>query len=73
MFGKFIKGALVFGVGAAVGAGVLWLMSESGKETRDELRDLADKAKSKMQDYYEQVKEQVKQETEEQDGKANPV
>ena len=73
MLGKLIKGALVFGAGAAVGAGVLWLMSDSGKETRAQLQDLADKAKDKVHDYYEQVKEQVKQEMEAQNGEADPV
>lgn len=40
MFNNLIKGALVFVAGAAVGAaGAMWLMSDSGKEVRDELRE----------------------------------
>ena len=80
MLGKLIKGSLLFAAGAAVGAGALWLMSESGKETRAQLQDLADKAKDKAKEFCDQVKGQVKeqvqqakQEMEAQDGEANPV
>ena len=59
MLGKLIKGSLLFAAGAAVGAGALWLMSESGKETRAQLQDLADKAKDKAKEFCDQVKEQV--------------
>lgn len=69
MLGKLIKNSLVFAAGAAVGAGVLWLMSEDGKETREQLRDIADKAKQKMEEYYEQAK----QEKEAKDETANPA
>ena len=47
MLGRLIKDTLVFAAGAAVGAGVLWLMSDDGKEMRGELRDLAEQAKQK--------------------------
>ncbi len=60
MFDKMIKGALLFAAGAAVGAaGAMWLMSESGKELREELRDLATQAKDKVQECCEQIKEEV--------------
>ena len=59
MFDKMIKGALLFAAGAAVGAaGAMWLMSESGKELREELRDLATQAKDKVQECCEQSKEE---------------
>ena len=60
MFDKMIKGALLFAAGAAVGAaGAMWLMSESGKELREELRDLATQAKDKVQECCKQIKEEV--------------
>ena len=60
MFDKLIKDALLFTAGAAVGAaGVLWLMSDSGKEVRGELQDLAAQAKDKFQACCEKVKEEV--------------
>jgi len=65
MLNKLIKGALLFTAGAAVGAaGAMWLMSDSGKEVRDELRDLASQAKDKIHECCEKVK----QETEANDG-----
>ena len=68
MFDKLIKGALLFTAGAAVGAaGAMWLMSDSGKQVRGELRDLASQAKDKIQECYEQVK----QEMEAENGKTN--
>lgn len=69
MLGKLIKGSLVFAAGAAVGAGMLWLMSEDGKETREKLRDIAEQAKQKMEECYEQVKK----ETEVKDETADPA
>ena len=69
MLGKLIKGSLVFAAGAAVGAGVLWLMSDDGKETREKLRDIAEQAKQKMEECYEQVKK----ETEVKDETADPA
>jgi len=68
MFDKLIKGALLFTAGAAVGAaGAMWLMSDSGKQVRGELRDLASQAKDKIQECYDQVK----QEMEAENGKTN--
>ena len=69
MLGRLIKDTLVFAAGAAVGAGVLWLMSDDGKEMRGELRNLAEQAKQKMHECYEQVKK----ETEAKDESANPA
>ena len=61
MFNKILKaGALAFAAGAVVGAaGAMWLMSESGQQVRDELRDLANQAKDKMQAYCDQIKQEV--------------
>lgn len=60
MFDRLIKGALLFTAGAAVGAaGAMWLMSDSGKEVRGELRDLAEQAKDKIHECCEKVKQEV--------------
>lgn len=60
MFDRLIKGALLFTAGAAVGAaGAMWLMSDSGKEVRGELRDLAEQAKDKIQACCEKVKQEM--------------
>jgi len=61
MISKLIKtGALAFAAGAVVGAaGAMWLMSESGQQVRDELRDLANQAKDKMQAYCDQIKQET--------------
>ena len=60
MFDKLIKGALLFTAGAAVGAaGAMWLMSDSGKEVREQLCDLASQAKDKIQECCEQVKQEM--------------
>ncbi len=60
MFDRLIKNALLFTAGAAVGAaGLLWLMSDSGKEVRGELHDLAEQAKDKIHDCCEQVKQEM--------------
>ena len=60
MFDKLIKGALVFAAGAAVGAaGVIWLMSDSGKEVRSELLDLAEQAKEKVHECCEKVQQEM--------------
>ena len=54
MFGKLIRGAVLFTAGVAVGAaGAMWLMSDSGKEVRGELRNLASQAKDKVQECCE--------------------
>lgn len=66
MLDRLMKSALLFTAGAAVGvAGALWLMSDSGKEVRNELHDLAQQAKDKIQE----CREQIKQEMEDKDGK----
>lgn len=60
MVDKLIKGALLFSVGAAVGAaGAMWLMSDSGKEVREDLTKLAAQAKEKIHECCEQVKEEM--------------
>lgn len=60
MCDKLIKDALVFVAGAAVGAaGAMWLMSDSGKETRKQLSDLAEQAKNKIHECCEQVKQEM--------------
>ena len=60
MFNNLIKGALVFVAGAAVGAaGAMWLMSDSGKETRKQLSDLAEQAKNKIHECCERVKQEM--------------
>lgn len=61
MFNKILKaGAVAFLAGAAVGAaGAIWLMSDSGQQVRDELRDFANQAKDKMQSYCDQLKQEV--------------
>lgn len=58
MLDRLIKDALLLTAGVAVGAaGAMWLMSDSGKQMRGELRDLASQAKDKFQECYEQVKQ----------------
>ena len=60
MLDRLIKDALLFTAGAAVGvAGAMWLMSDSGKEVRGKLRDLASRAQDKIQECCEKVKEEV--------------
>lgn len=70
MIDKLIKSALLFTAGAAVGAaGAMWLMSDSGKEMRGQLRDLASQAKDKMHECCDKVRQEMKaaiQEAEEQ-------
>lgn len=62
MFDRLIKDVLLLSAGAAVGAaGVLWLMSDSGKEVRGELRNLATQATDKIQACCEQVKQQMEE------------
>ena len=63
MFDRLINGAFAFAAGAVVGAaGVLWLMSDSGKEARGELKDLASQAVDKLQDCCEQAKQKLDEE-----------
>ena len=60
MFGKLIRAAVLFTAGVAVGAaGAMWLMSDSGKEVRGELRNLASQAKDKVQECCEKMKQEV--------------
>ena len=59
MVDKLIKGALLFTAGAAVGAGAMLLMSDSGKQVREELRNLASQAKDKFQECCEKMKQEV--------------
>lgn len=60
MLDRLIKGVALFAAGAAVGAaGAMWLMSDSGKQVRENLQDLASRAKDKMQECYEQVKQEM--------------
>ena len=60
MFDKLIKGTLLFTAGVAVGvAGAMWLMSDSGKEVRGELQNLASQAKDKIQECREKVKQEM--------------
>lgn len=60
MFDRLIKGALLFTAGAAIGAaGAMWLMSDSGKEVRGELRGIASQAKDKLRECCEKVKQEV--------------
>ena len=60
MLDKLIKDALLFTAGAAVGvAGAMWLMSDSGKQMRSELRDLASQATDKIHDFCEQAKQEM--------------
>ena len=70
MIDKLIKSALLFTAGAAVGAaGAMWLMSDSGKEMRGQLRDLASQAKDKMHECWDKVRQEMEaaiQEAEEQ-------
>ena len=66
MFDRLVKSALLFTAGAAVGAaGAMWLMSDSGKKMRGEVRGFAEQAKDKLQE----CSVQLKQEMEEQHGK----
>ncbi|MGA2467574.1 MAG: YtxH domain-containing protein [Thermodesulfobacteriota bacterium] len=51
---------LAFFIGGLVGAGVaLLLATQSGKETRQKIKDLADDAKEKATKYAEEVKSKV--------------
>lgn len=60
MMDKLMKDVLLFTAGAAVGvAGAMWLMSDSGKEMRGELRDLAAQAKDKLRACCEQAKQEM--------------
>lgn len=57
-----IKTTIVFAVGAAVGAAVAMLLTpKTGEEIRTQLRDLAEDAKKRAQDYCEQVKKEIEE------------
>ena len=60
MFGKLIRGAVLFTAGVAGGAGgAMWLVADAGKEVRGELGNLASKAKNKVQECCEKMKQEV--------------
>ena len=62
MIDRLLRSTFTFAAGAALGAvGALWLMSDSGKEARGELRDLASKAKKNLDDCYSQLKQQMEE------------
>ncbi|MBI4688409.1 MAG: YtxH domain-containing protein [Nitrospirae bacterium] len=51
---------LAFVIGGVVGAGVALLMApQSGKETREKIKELAGDAKDKASDYFGQAREKV--------------
>lgn len=51
---------LAFILGGVVGAGITLLMApQSGKETRDKLKDITDDVKEKVTDYAGQIKDKV--------------
>lgn len=57
-----IKTTIVFAAGAAVGAAVAMLLTpKTGEEIRTQLRDLAEDAKKRAQDYCEQVKKEIEE------------
>lgn len=59
----FLKTALIFAGGAAVGAAVaMFLTPESGEEMRKDARRIAGEAKKRLADYYEQLKENIEAE-----------
>ena len=62
MCDKLFRGAFVFAAGAVAGAiGAMWLMSDKGEKTREELRDLASKAKDTVQECCEQLKQEMEE------------
>ncbi len=57
-----LRGALLLGVGAAIGAtAVVWLMSDSGKKVRGEVRDIVNDAVDKMKECREELKQRVEE------------
>lgn len=59
---NLIKTTIVFAAGAAVGAAVAMLLTpKTGEEIRTQLRDLAEDAKKRAQDYCEQVKKEIEE------------
>jgi len=58
MIERLMKDALLLAAGAAIGAaGAMWLMSESGKEARGELKEFARQAKDKLRECREQLQQ----------------
>ena len=65
-----MKDVLLLAAGVAVGAaGAMWLMSDSGKEARGELLDLAKQTKDKLNECREELR-QAAEKMEETAGKA---
>lgn len=57
-----MKRFFIFAAGAAVGAAVALLLApKSGEEMREELKDLAQDATKRAQDYCEQVKKDLEE------------
>lgn len=57
---NLIKGGLLFLGGAAVGATIALLLTpKTGKETRKQLSDLAEKAKKRAEEYSAKIKENL--------------
>lgn len=68
MLKDLLKVTAVFAAGAAVGAAVAVLLTpKTGEEMREHLKDLAEDARKRAQDYYAQVKDEI---TESQKSKA---
>jgi gas vesicle protein len=60
MFRDFIKASAVFAAGAAVGAAVALLLTpKTGDEVREQIKDIAEDAKKRAQEYCEQVKKDI--------------
>lgn len=56
---------LAFVIGGVVGAGLaLFMAPQTGRETRQKIKELADEAKQKAADYISQVKEKAASATE---------
>jgi len=74
MINKMVKGMLLIAAGAAAGAAcTAWLMSDSGKKVCNELKDYAEQAKTKMQEYCEKIKQEIETAKEEIAAVAEPV
>ena len=60
MLKDLLKVTAVFAAGAAVGAAVAVLLTpKTGEEMREHLKDLAEDARKRAQDYYAQVKDEI--------------
>lgn len=61
-----IKTTFVFAAGAVAGAAVALLLApQTGKEAREQLKELANDVKERAQNFCEQVKEKVENTTKE--------